>query len=384
MVTEETIRSALSGVMDPELGRSVIDLNMIRDIAIEGEAVRLTLALTTLACPLMDFLADQVRATVAALPGVKSVDVRIAEMTEEEVRAAYMQVMQAQPAGGNGKKPASVSFNLGGQQAAQPESMARRLSPVRHLIGVISGKGGVGKSVVAAMLAVALRRLGHRVGLFDLDVTGASIPKLFGLTGNLKKIPEGVLPHQTQTGIRVVSTNLMLHRPDDPVAYRGSMINSLIKSLWRDVVWGPLDYLILDLPPGTSDTQLTAMTELPLEGLVMVTTPQELAALIVRKAVRLSQDMGVPLLGIVENMSYFECPDTGKRYEIFGPSHVEEVTSLAGVPLLARLPVLPALALASDAGKIEELRLPEIDAAVERIREALPDGKTIRGSVVAL
>ena len=383
MVTEEAVRQALGKVQDPELGRSVVELNMIRDIQIDGSRVSLTLALTTLACPLMDSLTGQVRAAVAALPGVEKAEVKVAEMTEAEVKAAYAQMLQGAPhtPGGNGKEP--VSFNLGGTSTA-PESMARRLSPVSHMIGVTSGKGGVGKSVVAALLASSLRRMGHRVGVFDVDVTGASIPKLFGLTGNLKKIPEGILPHQTPNGIRVVSTNLMLHNPDDPVAYRGSMINSLIKSLWRDVVWGPLDYLILDLPPGTSDAQLTVMSELPLEGLVMVTTPQDLAALIVRKAVRLSRDMNVRLLGIVENMSYFVCPETGTRHEVFGPSHVEEVTALAEVPLLARLPILPALAEASDAGKIEQFQWPEMDAVAEKVRASLPEGKATRDGIVAM
>ena len=385
MVTEEMVRSALSGVRDPELGRSVVELNMIRDVQVTGGKVRLTLALTTLACPLLDALSQQVRATVASIPGVESVDVKLAEMTEQEVRAAYAQALKAKQPGGNGKDGGvPTTFSVGAPNAAQPESMARRLSPISHLIGVTSGKGGVGKSVVAAMLAASLRRMGHRVGVFDADVTGASIPKLFGLTGNLKKIPEGILPHQTKTGIRVVSTNLMLHNPDDPVAYRGSMINSLITSLWRDVVWGPLDYLILDLPPGTSDAQLTVMMELPVEGLIMVTTPQDLAALIVRKAVRMSQDMNVRLLGIVENMSYFVCPESGKQYEVFGPSHVEEVTDLAGVPLLARLPILPDLAVSGDAGKIEFFRLPEMDVVAEKIRESVPQGKATRDGIVAM
>ena len=230
----------------------------------------------------------------------------------------------------------------------------------------------MGKSLVTALLAVALRRQGKRVGVFDVDITGASIPTLFGLNGaRMKSSPEGIIPVQTEGGIRIVSANFMLRNPDDPVAWRGSRIAQLITDLWRDVVWGPLDYLLFDFPPGTSDAQLTVMMDLPLQGLIMVTTPQELATLIVRKAVKMSRDMGAPLLGVIENMSYFVCPDTGAKHEIFGPSHAAEVAAKANAPLLAQFPIDPALAQAADAGQLESYRFYLADGVAQSVMLAL-------------
>ncbi len=384
MITVDEVRNALRRVVDPELHRNVIDLHMIHDVQIEGDSVHLKLALTTLECPLLDTLSEQVHAAVAALPGVQHVAVEVVEMSSEEVAAAYARATSGNGQGGNGQHAAPTFSVSSPAKGAEVVSLPRQLSPISHLIGVTSGKGGVGKSVVTAMLAASMRRQGFRVGILDADITGASIPKLFGLSGNLKQIPEGILPHQTSGGIRIVSTNLMLHNPDDPVVYRGSMIAQLLQSLWKDVVWGPLDYLLIDFPPGTSDAQMTVMTELPVEGLIMVTTPQELAGLIVRKAVRMSQEMHVALLGIVENMSYFVCPDTGSRQEIFGPSHIEAVTSLAKVPLLGQLPLDPQLSLLSDAGEIEKYQFPLVDNIATALQQLIPHGDEKRDGVVAL
>jgi Mrp family chromosome partitioning ATPase len=369
MTTVEDVRAALRHVVDPELRRDVVDLNMIRDVEIEDGRVSLKLALTTLACPLVDSLAEQVHRAVAALPGVQHVAVDVTEMSQEEVRQLFARAWTN--AGGNGKAGSVPIVTSIDPARPATQSLARELSPIKHLIGITSGKGGVGKSMVTALLAVALQRHGYRVGIFDADITGASIPKIFGLSGNLNSTPEGIIPRQTAGGIKIVSANLMLRRPDDPVAWRGSRIAQLITELWRDVVWGPLDYLLIDFPPGTSDAQLTVMMDLPVQGLIMVTTPQELASLIVRKAVRMSQDMQVPLLGIIENMSCFVSPETGTRYDIFGPSHAEEVTQLAGVPLLARLPVDPALAQVCDAGEVEQYHTPLMDGVAQSIEVAV-------------
>ncbi len=379
MISINDVREALSSVMDPELRRSVIELDMIRDIEIEENNVQFTLALTTLACPLSDGIAEAAHNAVAKLPGVAHVGINIAEMAREEVASLFARIQaeakaHAKPNGssGSGNTPGvPVNFSLDPANAAQPESLARQLSPIEHLIGVTSGKGGVGKSLTTALLAVTLRRQGYRVGIFDADITGASIPKLFGLTGHLNSSPEGIIPRQTETGIRIVSANFMIRRPDDPVAWRGSRIAQLITDLWRDIVWGPLDYLLIDFPPGTSDAQLTVMMDLPLAGMVMVTTPQDLANLIVRKAVRMSQDMKIPLLGVVENMSYFVCPETGSQHEIFGPSHVDEVTRLANVPVAARLPIDPQLTQLCDAGQVETFKMPQVEQIVQAMKTAL-------------
>ena len=368
MITEQDVLNALRQVIDPELHQDIVSLGMIRNVEIEGNNVRFQLALTTMACPLLDTLAEQAHRAVALLPGVEHVGVDVVEMSHEEVAALYQAARNNGQAKGQGNVPTVFSVD-----PAKPmvQSLARQLSPIKYLVGVTSGKGGVGKSTVTAMLAVSLRRLGYKVGILDADITGASIPKIFGLTMNINATPEGLIPRQTEGGIKVISANLMLRNPDDPVAWRGSRIAQLITDLWRDVIWGAMDYLIIDFPPGTSDAQLTVMMDLPINGVIMVTTPQELAGLIVRKAVRMSMDMKVPLLGIIENMSYFECPETGTRYELFGKSHVEEVTQLAGVPLLARLPIDPELANACDAGRIEDYRNPVMDGVAQSVELTL-------------
>ncbi|NOZ72050.1 MAG: Mrp/NBP35 family ATP-binding protein [Chloroflexi bacterium] len=374
--TIDEIYTALRQVVDPELHQDVVTLNMVRDVEIEDANVRLSLYLTTMACPLIDSLAAQVHHAVASLPGIAHVGVDIKEMSQEEVAAIAVQIRAhtgvngQQKAGSNHSAP--LSFSLDPEEARLTQSLAQSLSPIKHVIGITSGKGGVGKSLVTGMLAVALRRQGYEVGIFDVDITGASIPTLFGLNGvRMKSSPEGVIPTPTKGGIRIVSANFMLKNPDDPVAWRGSRIAQLISDLWRDVVWGPLDYLLIDFPPGTSDAQLTVMMDLPLRGLIMVTTPQELASLIVRKAVKLSQDMRIPLLGIVENMSYFVCPDTGSKHEIFGPSHAIELAAKIGVPLLAQLPVEPTLAQAVDAGQLETYRMPLLDGLAQSLEVSM-------------
>lgn len=393
MITTNDVLTSLRPVIDPELGRSVVDLNMIRNVEIEENNVRLTLALTTLACPLSDTLAEQVHGAIARLPGVQHIGIDIAEMDRGEVLQMFANLKIGDPTcnsgatpvptngngngavahNGNGHSaPIPLSFSLDPNQATLSQSLAQSLSPIEHVVGVTSGKGGVGKSLVTGLLAVSLRRQGYRVGVFDADITGASIPQLFGMNhARMKSSPEGVIPAETETGIKIVSANFMLKNPGDPVAWRGSRIAQLINDLWRDVVWGRLDYLLFDFPPGTSDAQLTVMMDLPVQGLVMVTTPQELASLIVGKAVKMSQEMGTPLLGVVENMSYFTCPETGTRHEIFGPSHAPEVAEKAGVPLLARLPIQPDLAQACDAGRIEDYVMDEIDPMAAAVMEAL-------------
>ncbi len=379
MISVDDIRQALTPIMDPELRRSVIDLNMIRDIEIEDNNVRFTLALTTLACPLADGIAEATHNAVAKLPGVAHVGIDVAEMPREDVAKLFARLQAEskpqQPSNGN-TPGMPINFSLDPSQATQPESLARQLSPIKNVIGITSGKGGVGKSLTSAMLAVALQRKGYRVGVFDADITGASIPTLFGETGHLNSSPEGIIPRQTKMGIRLISTHFMLKNADDPVVWRGSKIAQLITDLWNGVIWGPLDYLLIDFPPGTSDAQLTVMMDLPINGLVMVTTPQDLANFIVRKAVKMSLDMHVPLLGVVENMSYFVCPDTGTKHEIFGPSHVDEVTKLANVSVVAHLPIDPAVAKLCDAGQIEDFEMPQLAEMVDALETALSEKNT--------
>ena len=227
------------------------------------------------------------------------------------------------------------------------------LSNVKKVIGVVSGKGGVGKSMVTSMLAVASRLEGNSVAILDADVTGPSIPKAFGLNGTATSSELGIDPSETTTGIRVMSVNLLLENKSDPVVWRGPVIAGVVTQFWTDVVWGDVDYMFVDMPPGTGDVPLTVFQSLPVDGIVIVTSPQELVSMIVEKAVKMAEMMDIPVLGIVENMSYFECPDCGKRHEIFGKSHLEEVAAAHGIEKIARLPIDPQLAAQADAGKIE-------------------------------
>ena len=218
----------------------------------------------------------------------------------------------------------------------------------------MSGKGGVGKSLVTGLLAVALRRSGYQVGVLDADITGPSIPKMFFPNGARPgSSPLAILPAETRTGIRVMSINLLLESEDQAVIWRGPLISGAIRQFWTEVLWGDLDYLVVDLPPGTSDASLTVLQSLPMSGVVLVTSPQDLAGMVVRKAAHMVGQVGVPLLGLVENMSYFVCPDTGKQHEIFGPSQAEEMAEQLGLSFLGRLPVDPKVATLCDTGQIE-------------------------------
>lgn len=343
MPTSEELELALTQVIDPELGQNIVDLGMVRDIQIDGSEVRITLALTMMACPLRNQLQEQTRAAAAGVPGVESVTVELTVMTEEE-RARLKDSMRS----------------------------SMQLNNVGRMVAVMSGKGGVGKSSVTALLASALRRQGFSVGVLDADITGPSIPRLFGISGPVKAIPMGILPIETRTGIKVMSTNLMLPLEDMAIVWRGPMMSGTIKQFWKDVLWGKLDYLLIDLPPGTSDATLTAMQSLPLTGVVMVTTPQSLASMVVRKTVHMAQGLQIQIFGIVENMSYFPCPETGQEHQIFGPSHADEVAQLAGAPILGRLPIDPQLTQLGDRGEIERFQNDAYTKLAEAFLEVVP------------
>jgi len=329
---EDKVLDALRKVQDPELGKSLVELGMVHDLQVEGEVVHFTLALTTLACPLKDRIMDDARQAVLALDGTRDVQIELREMTAEEKERIWP------------KK---------GQQKREP-GVAQHLNDVKRVLAVMSGKGGVGKSSVAAMLAVALRRQGQQVGVLDADITGPSIPKMFGLSETPPMGPVGILPAETKTGIRVMSINLLLPSEDEAVIWRGPLIGGAIKQFWGDVVWGDLDVLVVDLPPGTSDASLTVMQSIPLNGVVLVTSPQDLAGMVVRKAAKMAWQMKVAIVGLVENMSHLICPKCGERIEVFGPSQAVHTANLLGVPLLGQLPLDPELARRCDAGEIED------------------------------
>ncbi len=244
----------------------------------------------------------------------------------------------------------------------EPQSLlvaANQYSSIGKVIGIVSGKGGVGKSLVTSMLAVAMTRKGYHSAILDADITGPSIPRAFGVTGQLEACEEGILPKTSETGIDMVSINFLLSHPDDPVIYRGPIIAETVKQFWSDVVWQDVDYMFVDMPPGTGDVPLTVFQSLPVDGILVVTSPQDLVSMIVGKAVKMAQMMEIPLLGVVENYSYLECPDCGKKISVFGESKLDEVAARYELPVLARLPIDPKLAEAVDAGNIEGIKLPE-------------------------
>jgi Mrp family chromosome partitioning ATPase len=227
------------------------------------------------------------------------------------------------------------------------------LSNIKKVIGVISGKGGVGKSLVTSMLAVAMNRKGYNSAILDADVTGPSIPKAFGLNKKAIANELGLIPAKSSTGIEIMSTNLLLEHETDPVIWRGPIISNMVKQFWTDVVWNDVDFMFIDMPPGTGDVPLTVFQSIAVDGIIIVTSPQELVSMIVSKAVKMAQMMKIPIVGIVENMSYFKCPHCNKEYQIYGESHIEEIAQRYNINVLSKLPIDPKIAAACDNGKIE-------------------------------
>lgn len=242
-------------------------------------------------------------------------------------------------------------------------------SDIKKVIGVVSGKGGVGKSFVTASLASAMHKAGYKVGIMDADITGPSIPKMFGVHGQVYGIEEGMVPMETEDGMKVMSINLLLDDEEAPVIWRGPVIAGVVKQFWNETVWGDIDYLFVDMPPGTGDVPLTVFQSLPVDGIVVVTSPQELVQMIVKKAYNMANMMQVPVLGVVENFSYLKCPDCGKEISLFGESNIEAVAEELGLPVFGKLPLDPEYARKADAGEFEDLENPYLDAAVEELKK---------------
>ena len=255
-----------------------------------------------------------------------------------------------------------------------PESMYEKLndySSVKKVIGVVSGKGGVGKSLVTSMLAVAFNRKGNKTAILDADITGPSIPKSFGITERCQGREQGIIPAVTETGIEIMSINLLLQNETDPVLWRSPIITGTVKQFWTEVIWNDVDYMFVDMPPGTGDVALTVFQSLPLDGIIIVASPQELVSMIVQKAVKMANMMNIPVLGLVENMSYFMCPDCGKKHSIYGNSHIDEIAAEYGTRVLAKLPIDPDIAKSIDEGKAEFIEGSYLDEAADTIEALL-------------
>ena len=242
-------------------------------------------------------------------------------------------------------------------------------SNIKKIIGIVSGKGGVGKSLVSSFLAVQMKRKGYNVGILDADITGPSIPAAFGLKGKLFGSEFGIMPCETKDGIQVISVNMMLENPDAPVIWRGPVIAGVVKQFYTDVVWSDIDFLFVDMPPGTGDVPLTVFQSLPVDGIIIVTSPQELVSMVVGKAVNMAEQMKIPILGIVENYSYIECPDCGKKISVFGENHVDEMAAKYGLEVLEKLPLDPSIAKAVDEGLIELYDSHILDATATKLEK---------------
>jgi len=311
MLTEEKIKESLNEILVPGVMRSITSLNLVRDMAITENTVKISLSGSVLQEDVKEWLANNIKQTVGKLPDVNEVEVEYTESTPKE------------------------------------------LNQVDNVIAVMSGKGGVGKSLVSSLIAVALKRQGKEVGILDADITGPSIPKMFGITDRPTGNENGILPVLSKSGISVMSINLLLPDEHEALIWRGPLITRTITQFWEDVLWGKLDYLIIDLPPGTADAPLTVMQSLPVSGVVIVYTPQNLVDMIVKKAVRMAQKMDKQILGVIENMSYLYVPEIDKKIEVFGKSPGEEMARVANAPLLGQLPIDPELAKLCDEGNIE-------------------------------
>lgn len=274
-----------------------------------------------------------------------------------------------------------------GSCQSKPQSFIEKtheLNSIKRVIGIVSGKGGVGKSLVTSTLAVLMRRKGYNVGILDADITGPSIPKVFGIKDRIQGSDLGMHPQKSTNGISVMSVNLLLDKDESPVIWRGPIIAGVVKQFWTDVIWGDVDYLFLDMPPGTGDVPLTVFQSIPLDGIIIVTSPQDLVSMIVKKAYNMAKAMDIPVLGIIENMSYLKCPDCGKNINIFGESKIDSIAQDLGLKVLGKMPIDPKIAELCDKGEIEKIDNDYLSTAVATIEKGLDVGKVIKTLRVAV
>jgi Mrp family chromosome partitioning ATPase len=329
MVTQQDIYQSLDGVLVPGIMRSVVKMNLVHNVVLKDGRADISMSSTALPQELQERLKESINSTIGKIDGIEGVD---------------------------------ITFSQG-----SPKDINR----INRVIAVMSGKGGVGKSLVTALAAVSLNRQGLDIGILDADITGPSIPKMFGVTGHPIGSDSGIMPVPSRSGIEVMSINLLLPGEDEAVIWRGPLIGKTITQFWEDVLWGQLDYLLVDLPPGTADAPLTVLQSLPVSGIIIVFTPQDLTNMVVRKAVNMARKMDKAILGVVENMSYLYVPEIDKKLEIFGSSRGEEMAKSAGAPLLGQLPIDPDLARLCDEGNIERYDSDVMNALGKELSSAL-------------
>jgi ATP-binding protein involved in chromosome partitioning len=331
LLTEKNITDALADVLVPGIQRNLADMNLLQGVTLAGNNLKITVASTALDENAQNWIREKCTGVVKNLDGGLQTEIIFIE-----------------------KRPVEINR-------------------VRNVIAVMSGKGGVGKSLVTALTAMLLRSRGFNVGILDADITGPSIPRMFGITARPRGSESGILPVPSTTGIEIISINLFLPEEEDAVIWRGPLIGRAITQFWQDVLWGNLDFLLVDLPPGTADAPLTALQVLPVNGIIVVFTPQGLTTMIVKKAVRMAGQLDKKVLGVVENMSYLYLPELKKNIEIFGKSRGEEMAKAAGAPLLARIPIDPELAALCDEGHIERYSADVLKSLGDGLLKVLPD-----------
>ena len=329
MPTPDEVKDKLSSIPVPGTMRNIVQMNRVRGIEIQEGKVSINLASAAMMPEVQEWLKAQILASIRNLESVKETEVSFSDMLPKD------------------------------------------LNDVKYVIAVMSGKGGVGKSLVTSLSAIALARQGLAVGILDADITGPSIPRMFGITDRPGGSDSGMMPVTSKSGIEIMSINLLLPQEDDAVIWRGPLIGKAITQFWEEVLWGKLDYLFVDLPPGTADAPLSVMQNLPVTGVIIVFTPQELTAMIVKKAVKMANQMQKHVLGIVENMSYLYLPELKRNIEIFGKSRAHEMEAASGAPLLAQLPLDPELAMLCDQGKIEVYNGTQVKELGTKLLEAV-------------
>jgi len=346
-ISEKDVQDALSLIRHPEIPNSTLmELGMIAGVDVQDDLVKVSLALPSLIVPIKQDLINSVRKAVEELMYGLNVDVDAVIMDPRQQEA----------------------FKKASAEAKRRPKVSRK---IKNVIAVMSGKGGVGKSSAAVLFASALDRRGFQVGVLDADITGPSIPMMFGAQHPPKQGVGGILPVQSGQGIKIMSINLLLPDTDQPVVWRGPLISKAIEQFWSDILWGDLDFLIVDLPPGTADAALTVMQSLPLDGIILVTSPQDLAGMVVRKAANMASHIGIRLIGLIENMSHVICPECGTRIDVFGKSRASETVRLIGIPLLGRIPFDTKIATLCDEGDIERYIGDEFEEVVERVLEIM-------------
>jgi hydrogenase maturation protease len=331
MATKKQIMESLDKILLPGTERSLTQMNLIKEVKINAGAVEITLTAAALSSDIQAWLKNVIFNSVGSVKGVTKVDVNFVD------------------------------------------GVPKDLNQIKHVVAVMSGKGGVGKSLVTSLAAIALQRQGYAVGILDADITGPSIPKMFGIIDRPGGSDNGILPVSSKSGIEIMSINLLLPDEGDAVIWRGPLIGKAITQFWEEVLWGKLDYLLVDLPPGTADAPLTVLQSLPVSGIVIVSTPQDLTNMVVKKAVNMAQHMQKPIIGVVENMSYLYVAEIDKKIELFGKSRGEDMARIANAPLLGKLPIDPELAKLCDEGNIESYKSPVLHDFEQKVKQVFPD-----------